>query len=264
MRHALLFPHAGRASNNLRNQTEEKEMMTQDGILLAAQRTHQDSSILRWGGLAGIGGSVLFVVVFAIVGIFAGPEPAGPAGPISRFPEIRVARTVENGLYLAVLALWVSLALALFHGLRRTRPASALFGSALNMVGLAVLAAGAIPHVVTSRLSDLYHAAGATSDEQATLVLLWQANQAMFDALLLVGLLVMPPGVILFGLAMRQDPAFGKVAGNVSVALGVVGLAAATAMLVDPRSGAAALGVIALIGFYLVAGWKTYRLSTTA
>jgi vacuolar-type H+-ATPase subunit I/STV1 len=86
----------------------------------------------------------------------------------------------------------------------------------------------------------------------------------MFDALLLVGLLVMPLGVILFGIAMRQDPAFGKVDGNVSVALGVVGLAAATAMLVDPRSGAAALGVIALIGFYLVAGWKTYRLSTTA
>ena len=128
----------------------------------------------------------------------------------------------------------------------------------------AVLSAGAIPHVVTSRLSDLYHAAGATSDEQATLVLLWQANQAMFDALLLVGLLVMPVGVILFGLTMRQDPAFGRVAGNVSVALGVVGLTAATAMLVDPRSGAAALGVIALIGFHLVAGWKAYRLSTTA
>ena len=116
-------------------------MMTEGGMLDAAQRTHDDGSILRWGGLAGIGGSVLLVVVFAIVGIFAGPEPAGPAGPISRFPEIRVARTVENGLYLAVLALWVSLALALFHGLRRTRPAAALFGSALNIVGLAVLAA---------------------------------------------------------------------------------------------------------------------------
>jgi hypothetical protein len=57
------------------------------------------------------------------VGIFAGAEPAGPAGPFSRFPEIRVARTVENGLYLAVLALWVPLALALFHSLT---PAAAL------------------------------------------------------------------------------------------------------------------------------------------
>ena len=79
--------------------------------------------------------------------------------------------------------------------------------------------------MVTSRLSDLYHADGASPDEQATLVLLWQANQGMFDALLLVGLLVMPVGVILLGLAMRRDPAFGKVAGNISMALGVVGLA---------------------------------------
>jgi len=127
-----------------------------------------------------------------------------------------------------------------------------------------VLAAGAISHVVTSRLSDLYHADGATPDERATLVLLWQANQGMFDALLLVELLVMPVSVILFGIAMRRNPAFGKVAGNVSVALGVVGLAAGTAMLVDPLSAAAALGVFALIGFHLVAGWKTCRRSTTA
>ena len=225
---------------------------------------HEDSSVARWGGLAGIGGSVLFVVVFAIVAIFVGPEPAGLAGPISRFPEVRVARTVENGLYLAVLVLWVPLALALFHSLRRARPASVLFGSALNIFGLAVLAAGAIPHVVTSRLSDLYHADGSTPGEQATLVLLWQANQGMFDALLLVGLLVMPVGVILLGLAMRPDPAFGKVAGNVSVVLGVVGLGAATVMLVDPLSAAGALGVFALIGFHLIAGWKSYRRSTAA
>jgi uncharacterized membrane protein HdeD (DUF308 family) len=113
-------------------------------------------------------------------------------------------------------------------------------------------------------LSDLYHAAGVTPDEQATLVLLWQANAAIFDALLLVGLLVMPVGVILFGLAMRLDRACGKVVGNISVALGAVGLAAAMVMLVDPLSPAAALGVFALIGFHLVAGWKTYRLSTAA
>ncbi len=211
-------------------------MITQDGMLHAAQRHHEDSGVLRWGGLAGIAGSVLLVVVFAIVGIFAGPEPAGLAGPISRFPQIRAARTVENGLYLATLALWVLLALALFRSLHRTRPACALFGSALNVVGLTVLAAGAIPHVVTSRLSDLYHADNATADDRATLVLLWQANQAMFDALLLVGLLVMPVGVILLGFAMSRDPAFGKVAGSVCVALGVVGLTAATVTLINPLS----------------------------
>jgi hypothetical protein len=48
------------------------------------------------------------------------------------------------------------------------------------------------------------------------------------------------------------------------VTLGVIGLAGATVMLVDPLSPVAALGIFALIGFHLVAGWKTYRLSTTA
>jgi hypothetical protein len=235
-------------------------MIKHNGMLHPAQRQHEDSSIPRWGGLAGIAGSLLLVVVFAIVAIVAGPEPAGPAGPISRFGEIRVARTVENGLYLAVLALWVLLTVALRHSLRRMAPAAALFGGALNIVGLTVLAAGAIPHAVTSRLSDLYHADGATPDQQATLVLLWQANQGMFDALLLVGLMLLPVGVILFGFAMRRDPAFGRIAGNISVALGVVGLAAATVMLVDPLSVVAAFGIFALIGFHLVAGWKTYRL----
>jgi hypothetical protein len=239
-------------------------MVAQDGMRHSAQQHREDSGVARWGGLAGIGGSVLFVVVFAIVAVFAGPDPAGPTGPIARFPEIRVARTVENGLYLAVVVLWVPLALALFNILRRTRPASALFGSALSIVGLAVLAAGAIPHVVASGLSDRYHADGVTRDEQATLVLLWQANQAMFDALMLVGLLVLPVGVILLGFAMRLDPAFGKVAGNLSIALGAVALAAATVMLVDPRSAAAALAVFALIGFHLMAGWKTCRVSMTA
>ena len=207
---------------------------------------------------------MLFLLVFAIVAVFAGPEPEGPAGPISRFPEISVARTVENGLYLAALMLRAPLALALFHRLRGTRPAAALFGSALSVVGLAVLAAGALPHVVTSRLSERYHADGATPGEQATLVLQWEANQAMFDALLLVGLLVMPVGVVLLGHAMRQNPGFGKITGSGAIALGAVAFGAATVMLVDPLSAAAAIGIFALIAFHLLAGWKAYRLSTTA
>jgi hypothetical protein len=63
--------------------SRRRKMMTHDGLLQAAHRTDEDSGILRWGGIAGIAGSVLFVVVFAVVGVFAGPEPAGPAGPIS-------------------------------------------------------------------------------------------------------------------------------------------------------------------------------------
>jgi hypothetical protein len=238
-------------------------MVARDSTLHPAQRQDEDRSVARWGGLAGIGGSILLILVFAMVGSFA-PEPAGVGGPIERFPELRAFRTVENALYLAVMVLWVPLALALVRSLRRTRPAAALFGGALNVFGLVVQGAGAIPHVVQTRLSDLYHASGATPDEQAALVLLWQANQGVFEALLLAGLLVMPVGVILLGLAMRRDPAFGKAAGIVSVALGVVGLAAATVTLIDPLSLVIALDLFALVAFHLLAGWKTYRLSTTA
>jgi hypothetical protein len=233
-------------------------------LLEGVRRGQEDRGVLRWGGLAGLGGAVVFVAVFVIVGVFVGSDPAGPAGPITRFPEIRTARTVENGLYLAGLVLWVPLALGLGHGVRRTRPASATFGTALLLLGLTVLAAGAIPHVVTSGLAERYHAAGVTAAEQATLVLQWQATASMFDALLLVGLLVMPVGIIILGSAMLRTPAFGTVAAGGCVVLGVAGLAAAIVMLIDPRSPAAALGVLALIGFHLIAGWQIYRLSRTA
>ena len=67
------------------------------------------------------------------------------------FPDIRAARTVEDSLYLVVLILWVAHFLALYRALRETRLAPALFGSVLGIVGLGVLAAGALPHVATAR-----------------------------------------------------------------------------------------------------------------
>jgi hypothetical protein len=96
---------------------------------------------------------------------------------------------VEEVLYLGVLALWAIHFLALYRALRGTSLAPALFGSALGIMGLGVLAAGALPQVARTPISDLYHAPGATPEDQATLVLLWQATQGIFDALLVVGLL---------------------------------------------------------------------------
>src|SRR5262249_35931772 len=122
--------------------------MTHASQTMAEEQTMaEDKSILRWGGLAGLVGGLLFLLVFAIVGVFAGPEPAAPEGPVARFPDIRVVRIVENGLYLAALVLWVALSLALYRRLNRTSPAPALFGCALSILGLGVLAAGALPHV---------------------------------------------------------------------------------------------------------------------
>jgi hypothetical protein len=221
----------------------------------------EEKSVLRWGGLAGILGGIIFILVFVVVIVFVGADPAQPEGEVIRFPEIRAARTVENSLYLVVLILWIAHFLALYRALRRTSLAPALFGSIVGIVGLGVLAAGALPHVATAPISDLYHAPGATPEDQATLVLLWQATEGIFDALFGVGLLVVPIGLITLGVAMLGAPAFGKGSGGISVVLGVIGVVAATVLLVDPLSPIAFVGVLALIVFNLVLGWKVYSLS---
>lgn len=225
------------------------------------QQIEQEKRVLQWGGLAGILGAITFILVFGIVIVFVGPDLTELDGWVMRFPEIRAARTVENSLYLVTMILWTTHFLALYRALRAKSLAPALFGSVLSILGLVVLAAGALPHVATAPISDLYHAPGATPVDQATLVLLWQATQGIFDALLIVGLTILPIGLIALGVAMLEAPAFGKGFGRMSVGLGVAGVVAAAVLLVDPHSPIAVVGVFALIIFHLVIGWKVHNLS---
>ena len=223
------------------------------------QKTGEDKSVLQWGGLAGILGSIIFILVFVIVAVFVG-DPGG----IERFPDIRAARTIENSLYLVTLILWVPHFLALYRALRGTSLAPALFGSVLGILGLGVLAAGALPHVATVPLSDLYQGSGATPADQAALILIWQATWGIFDALLFTGLAIVAAGLLALGVAMLGNPAFGKGFGWLSVILGGFGIVAAVVVLVDPASPIAVVGIFALIIFHLVLGWKVYRLSRVA
>jgi hypothetical protein len=178
-----------------------------------------DDSTLRWGGLAGIGGSILMLITFGLVAVFVGMDIT-PEQSLTRFPEIRTAR----------------------------------------ILGLVVLAAGALPHVATAPLSDLYHAPGVTPQDQATLVLLWHGTDTIFNALLFTGLVILPLSVLALGTAMLGAPGYGTRIGTATVALGVTGLAAAIAVLVGvPAMGA--LGVIALVVFHLAAGRTTLRLA---
>jgi len=62
-------------------------------------------------------------------------------------------------------------------------------------------------------------------------------------------------------MAMLGAPAFGKGFGGISVVLGVMGVVAASVLLVDPLSPSAFVGVLSLIVFHLVLGWKLYNLS---
>lgn len=221
------------------------------------QNTAQEKSVLRSGGLAGMVGGIIFILVFVIVGVFVGTEFV----EVMRYPDVRSARIVEEVLYLAVLILWVIHFLALYRALRETSLTSALFGSALGILGLVMLAADALRHIWQTPISDLYHAPGATIEAQATLVLLWQVSHGIFDTLLVTGLFLLPIGVIALGVAMFKAPAFGKGFGRLSVVLGVAGVVAASVLVVDPRSLVAVVCVFALIIFHLILGWKSYRLS---
>jgi hypothetical protein len=222
-----------------------------------------ERSVLRWGGLAGMLGGILFILSWIVV--LAGPvgmeDPADLAGWVTRFPDIRAARVVENGIYLVALILGVMLFLALYRALRGPSLAPALFGSALGILGLVVFMAGAVPHIAHNPLSELYHAPGATPEDQAALALMWQATWGIFNALLYVGFFVVPTGILFLGLGMLKAPAFGKGLGWVSVVFGVVGLAAAVLQMADPASMIGALSFFAIIIFYLVLGWKVYNLS---
>jgi len=222
-----------------------------------------DRSVLRWAGLAGIAGGIVFALTFVVVIAFALPDPGDPQA-LARFPDIRAARTLENGLYLVAVILWVPLFIALDRVLRQTSLAPALGGSVVGILGLAVLAAGALPHVASARLSDLYHAAGATPEDKATLVLVWQANEGIFESLLTAGIVLVTAGLAALGVAMLKDRAFGKGIGWASVVLGLAGLAAACLALVDPGSPIVAAGFLAVMVFQLLVGWKAYRLSRTS
>jgi hypothetical protein len=201
-------------------------------------------------------GSVLLVIVFAIVAVFVGSDANEPMG----FPGIRVARTIEDGLYLLVMVLWIPLFLALYRALRHERLAPSLFGSALGIVGLVVLAAGALPHITTMAVSDLAHAPGAAIGGQAAQEI-WKAAYAVFDALLIVGQILATIGVACLGAAMIKAPKFGRMVGWTSVVLGVAGVVASVILLWSPDSPIAIVAMAALIVFGAIAGWKTYRLS---
>jgi hypothetical protein len=224
------------------------------------QTLSEDNRVMRWGGLAGIAGGLLFILVFAIVGAFVPEHAADPAAAVRWFPDIRTVRIVENGLYLVVLVLWVASFLAVSRAARASL-APALFGGVIGIVGLTLLAAGALPHVAIAPLSDLYHAPAATAGDQATLALLWQATQGLLDASLLAGLALLSVSMVILGLAMAGAPAFGRRIGAFSIGLGAIGVLASIVALVDTRSPAPALGMFALIAFHVVVGRRTYALS---
>lgn len=232
--------------------------------MAAIQRTEQEQALLRAGGLAGILGSIIFIIVFVIVGVFVGADPTELEEFVTRFPDIRTARIFENSLYLLVLILWIPHALALYSALKSKALTPAVFGASITIGGLVIMAAGALPHIAHSPLSDIYQASGTTPEDQATIVLTWQAVWGIFDALLIAGLAFMPIALLSFGLAMLRHPDFGGIHAWLSIIFGLLSFGAIGVSMVNPDSPSAAIIVFALIIFHFVVGWKLFSLSRTA
>jgi hypothetical protein len=233
-----------------------------------------ESSVLRWGGLAGILGGVVFIFVPVILFGFVPQAPAGtfktegggqvdPAALVTIFPDARGPVVVGNFLNFVSAVLTLALVLALYRALRTTSPAPALLGSALYVLGLGVLFTETVTQVAFDPISSLYHTPGVTPAEQATLTLLWQAVQGIFFELDAAATLLLSVAMVVLGVAMIGAPNFGKrigalVSGLGGAALFVTAVFGITSFLV------AFLLIPIFVVIPIVLGWKVYGLSRVA
>ena len=224
------------------------------------QKTDDEKSVLRWGGLAGMLGGIVFIIMMITLLVLV-PDPfAGPEELLMRFPDERATTYLGESLYVVAFILSVTLFLALYRALRGTSLAPALFGTGLAFLGFAVLGAGALPNVGFAPIADLYHAPGATPGEQTALIPLWQATQGIFYETDTVGFLLLMIGLVVLGVGMLGAPEFGRGFGWVSVVFGVVGIVGILLFPVDTLPFAA-FAILAYIIYPVLFGWKVYSLS---
>ena len=226
-----------------------------------SQMMEQEKSVLRWGGLGGILGGILFILSMIVAQGLIPPAPSELTELIARFPSVHILRVAENGLYLLGLVLGVPLFLTLLWTLRKTGLAPALFGGALGIVGLISMAISATPHVAHYPISELYQTMGTTPEAQATLGFMWEATWGVFNAPLYVGFFVGMIGFTLIGVAMLSSQAYSKGLGWMTVVLGAAGVVAAFLQMVDPASYIGVVPFFGYIIFYFVLGSKVFRLS---
>jgi magnesium-transporting ATPase (P-type) len=219
-----------------------------------------ERQLTRWGGFAGFVGGLLLLGAFLVVGAVGLPDTSN-LDSLTDFPDIETARIVENALYLGALVMFALHSLALSRMLWSTNPAPALFGAATSVLGLVTLIAGALLHVTTATMSDLYVASDTSASERQTIAYVWQGAQSVFDTLLITGALLVAVGILLFGLAMRSSATFGPVISWVSIGLGSLGIVGAAVGVVDPGSPAVAGSILGLLVFHLCTGWLSLRRS---
>lgn len=219
----------------------------------------QNQSTARLGGFSGILGSVLLLGVFAFLAVFVGLDTLDAQAALERYPDIRWARIIENTAYLFALALWALHSVSLFTALRADSPCTSLGAVVMSVLGLAILAAGAIPHTAETVISDLYHAPETAAELIPVLIVAWEVSLGWVDTFVLTGLVLTPVGLLLFGIAMLRSSDFGALFGWLSIVLGIAGLYAASAGLIE-ETDMIAIGMFALVFFHIIIGLVSLRL----
>jgi len=212
--------------------------------------------VLRGAGFAGISGSLLMLAAFVVVGTLGLPDTSG-AESLRRFSEIQQARVVENLLYLAAVVLWAVQHDLLHRLLSATAPVLSSAARTVGFLGVAALAASALLNVSTAPMSQAYQQAGEA--DRDGLVLAWTGAQAVMDAMLTTGALLLPVTVVLFGVALRRS--MGPVLGWSAVVVGIAGVAGAAVAAATPPSSFAAVSILGALAFHLVVGVRCIRLS---
>lgn len=227
-------------------------------MALSDETLNQEHLALRWGGFCGILGSLSLVVVFVFLAVLTGLETVAIEAEMKRFPDIRPIRIIENSMYLLAIALWTVHSAAMYFGLREKALAPALLGIVFMILGLCVLAVGAVPHTMTDPISSLYHADGATADQQAVLITAWTTMQGIVDMFVVTGLALTPLGMGLLGLGMLRSRTYGRRYGWIGLFLAAAGLVAGVLCLIGPTD-IAAIGMFAVIFFHAIIGWGAFR-----
>ncbi|HZY48003.1 MAG TPA: hypothetical protein VFE96_09430 [Candidatus Bathyarchaeia archaeon] len=227
-----------------------------------ASKDNLEKPVLRWGGLAGILGGIVFLFVPIVLFGFVPPAPSDPSAVVARFPSVSMAITVGNNLNFISDMLDLALLVALYRALRGTNFAPALFGTVMSILGLGVIFTETQTQVAFAPLSDLYHASGSTVAQQQQLGLIWAATQAMFFELDTAAGLLLSLGFIVLAIGMIKAPGFGKTTGVISAVLAALSLIGISLIpVLGETSVVAVLAVPVFIVLPILWGWKTYRLS---
>ena len=223
----------------------------------------QDHQLVRWGGVAGLAGVALLLASAVVVGILGLPD-ASDVETLTDFADIETARIAEHFLYLGAVMGFALHVFVLNRLLRTAHPAAALFGTVMAGFGLVIMAASSLLHVSTSPLADLYTDSETPTEDLPAIEYAWHGAQSVFDTMLATGVLLVPIGIVLFGIGMRSTPAFGARLAMFTIALGAVGIIGAAIAVIEPGSMAAAGSVLAIMLFHLSTGWRTLTLGNDA